>query len=73
MHKPVGLLLLVGFIGLYPLIAAAIVAEFQRPPLLLEVAIYAILGIAWIWLVRPLLVWTQTGRWRSKDDSGNAS
>lgn len=71
MHKPVGLFLLVLFIALYPLIAAAIVAEFERPAILLEVVIYAILGIAWIWLVRPLLVWTQTGRWRNTGRNRN--
>jgi len=47
---------------------AVLVATFApivgRWPILVQAPFYLIVGIAWIAPLKPLLRWSQTGRWR---------
>ena len=47
---------------------AVLVATFApivgRWPVLVQASFYLIVGIAWIAPLKPLLRWSQTGRWR---------
>jgi hypothetical protein len=47
---------------------AVLVATFSpavgRWPVLVQALFYLIMGIAWIAPLKPLLRWSQTGRWR---------
>ena len=36
-----------------------------RWPILIQTLFYLVLGIAWIAPLRPLLRWSQTGRWKA--------
>ncbi|SES31971.1 Protein of unknown function [Tranquillimonas rosea] len=45
--KRLSLLILIVGIPLYIVVATTIVGLFERPPILLELAIYVILGIVW--------------------------
>ena len=47
-RKRLALLVLVVGMPLYVIAAVALVAQFDRPPILLELAIYIGLGVAWI-------------------------
>lgn len=54
------------------LVWAALIATFAgkigRLPILVQALFYLIVGIAWIAPLRPLLRWSQTGRWRRGPD-----
>jgi hypothetical protein len=34
-------------------------------PFVVQMALYATLGIVWILPLRPLLIWMETGKWRA--------
>jgi hypothetical protein len=70
-RKALGMALLLTGLALYALIAAAILGDAGRLPLLVEVLIYAIAGTAWIFPAKLLFNWMETGRWRlTKDAQG---
>lgn len=64
-RKPAG----IAAILLLILVWAALVASFAGVvgswPALVQALFYLIVGIAWIAPLRPLLRWSQTGRWRA--------
>ena len=37
-----------------------------RLPFLLEMLFYAVAGIGWVFPMRPLLTWMETGAWRRR-------
>lgn len=49
---------------------AALVASLARTvgnwPVLVQGAFYLVMGLAWIAPLKPLIRWTQTGRWREQ-------
>lgn len=57
------LLLLVGLTG-YGLVLARYLPELIGTwPVLAQVVVYVILGIAWILPLKRFLIWMETGRW----------
>ena len=46
-----------------------LVASFSRQigalPIVVQCAVYLVLGIVWIAPLKPLLRWMETGRWRA--------
>lgn len=38
----------------------------SRLPFLLEMLFYAVAGIGWVFPMRPLLTWMETGAWRRR-------
>jgi uncharacterized membrane protein YsdA (DUF1294 family) len=61
---PVGTLLMLILIGLW---AAVIVGQSHRIahlPILLQAIIYLVAGVIWIFPMRPLVIWMETGRFR---------
>ena len=58
----------IGAILLLILFWAVLIATFAsaigRWPVLVQALFYLIVGIAWIAPLKPLLRWSQTGRWR---------
>ncbi len=60
----------IALILLLILVCAALVASLApvvgRWPVLIQAAFYLIMGLAWIIPLKPLVRWSQTGRW-SKD------
>jgi hypothetical protein len=59
----------IGAILLLILVWAVLVATFSqvvgRWPVLIQALFYLVVGIAWIAPLKPLLRWSQTGRWRN--------
>lgn len=59
-----------GIIALFVgLIAYAVFAVWLFDPVsrlhpLLQLPIWLVLGVAWIFPVKPLMVWIETGRWK---------
>ena len=52
-------------------LAVAVFAPFvSRWPVLVQALFYLIVGIAWIIPLKPLLRWSETGRWTAVPKSG---
>ena len=65
-RKPVGMLIIL-MIALWAGLIAHFATPISRLPGLVQILIYAVAGIVWIWILplRPLLQWMETGRWRT--------
>ena len=54
------------FIGLlvYALFAVWVFDPVSRLHPLLQMPIWLVLGVAWIFPVKPLMIWIETGKWK---------
>ena len=54
---------------------AAFVASFAsvvgRWPMIVQAPYYLVMGIAWIIPLKPLIRWSQSGRWRAPREPGS--
>lgn len=60
---PLGVLALLAALGVY---AGAVMWASQwieQLPVLVQAAVYAVLGVVWILPLRRFLIWMETGRW----------
>lgn len=60
---PVGILFLLAGLALYALVVAWASEWIALLPVLLQTAVYLVLGIAWLLPLRRFLIWMETGRW----------
>jgi hypothetical protein len=64
LRRPFGILaLLVGILA-YALFVVWLFEPVAQLNPLLQAPIWLLLGIAWVFPVKPLLVWIETGKWR---------
>ena len=47
----------------WAVLVASLAPMVGRWPVLVQAAFYLIMGIAWITPLKPLIRWSQTGRW----------
>lgn len=59
-----GIALILLLITVWALIVATIAPWVAQLPFVVEMLFYIVAGIGWIFPVRPLLTWMETGRWR---------
>lgn len=66
-RKPVGMFLILGMIALWAVLVGSLSGLIGRLPMIVQVPVYIVLGLVWIWLLplKRLLAWMETGRWRS--------
>ena len=64
LRKPLGVLLLMAIIAAYVLIVAAVAEPVSRLNALVQTPIWLVLGIAWIFPLKPLVRWIEVGRWK---------
>jgi hypothetical protein len=57
-------LLLIVLIAVYALVAVAVADSVSRLHVLVQLPIWIVLGIAWVFPARPLVRWIETGRFR---------
>jgi hypothetical protein len=64
-RKPAGVLLILAMLAAWTVAVAMLVDSLGLHPLL-QGLFYLVGGIAWLWLfpMRRLLAWMETGRWR---------
>jgi len=67
-RKLVGVFLVVGGLTLYCLIAAGLLSALPRLNIVLEVILYTFFGIVWIFPMRSVMVWMETGSWWVRRD-----
>lgn len=65
-RKPVGMIGLIVYIAVYALIISVLSDQILGTPTLVQVAFYLVAGIAWVAPLKPLFLWMNTGRWRTK-------
>lgn len=64
-RKPAGMLMMLAVIALWAVLVGSLSARIATLPAVAQMIIYVAAGIAWIFPMRPLLVWMETGRWRT--------
>jgi hypothetical protein len=64
-RKLAGIALIVLLIVLWAALVASLAPIVGKWPILVQGAFYLVMGIAWIIPLKPLLRWSQTGRWRA--------
>ncbi|WP_353217955.1 DUF2842 domain-containing protein [Sandarakinorhabdus sp.] len=65
-RKPAGMIGMILYIAVYALIIAVLADFIIGWPKLLQAAAYLVAGIAWIAPLKPLFLWMNTGKWRTK-------
>lgn len=68
-RKPVGMLLILLFILLWTGFSITLIETFGELNFWLLLPIYIFLGIAWIFPVKPLLLWMNTGKFRHQPET----
>lgn len=63
-RKPFGMGLILAIIALWAFIVASFSTVIGTWPRALQLVLYVTAGIVWIFPMKPLLRWMETGRWR---------
>lgn len=63
-RKPAGMLAMLAIIAIWAGLIASFSNQIATWPRVLQLIFYVVAGIVWIFPIRPLLQWMETGRWR---------
>lgn len=63
-RKPVGALVIIATAFFWVVLIASFSEAIGALPVLVQLPIYLVAGIAWIAPLKPLLQWMETGRWK---------
>jgi ABC-type transport system involved in cytochrome bd biosynthesis fused ATPase/permease subunit len=63
-RKPLGIIAILLIILIWAIIVASFSAIISQWHALAQALFYIVAGIIWIFPVRPMLTWMETGRWR---------
>ena len=63
-RKPVGVFGIIAWIGLWAVLVVSLSGYVNDWPVLLQAIFYLVAGIAWIVPLKPVLQWTETGRFK---------
>ena len=58
-------------IGIWAALVASLSGIVGNWPILVQGAFYLVMGLAWIVPLKPLLRWSETGRWHRDAGSGD--
>lgn len=61
-RKPVGMFAILIVVGLWAVLVASFSGQTGRWPILLQALFYLTAGIIWVFPLKPLLRWMETGR-----------
>lgn len=64
-RKGAGITLILLLILIWAALVASLSQWVGRWPVIVQAGFYLIVGIAWIIPLKPLIRWSQTGRWRA--------
>ncbi len=70
-RKLLGILIILSLILIWAALVASLASVVGRWPILVQGAFYLVMGIAWILPLKPLIRWTETGRWRRPPESND--
>lgn len=60
-----GVFMILGIIIVWAVLIASLSEVVGRWPALVQLLFYIVAGIVWILPLRPILRWSETGRWRA--------
>jgi hypothetical protein len=63
LRKPLGVIAIIAGLVLYAVLVGSFADAISTLPGLVQGIVYLILGIAWVFPLRPVLLWMETGRW----------
>ena len=63
-RKPFGMGLILAIIAAWAMVVASFSGTIGAWPHFVQLAVYVVAGIIWIFPMKPLLRWMETGRWR---------
>jgi membrane protein YdbS with pleckstrin-like domain len=63
-RKGAGILIILALILIWAALVASLAPIVGKWPILVQGAFYLIMGIVWILPLKPMIRWTETGRWR---------
>jgi predicted membrane channel-forming protein YqfA (hemolysin III family) len=63
-RKGAGILIILLLILIWAALVASVAPMVGKWPILVQAPFYLIMGIVWIIPLKPLIRWTETGRWR---------
>jgi len=63
-RKPAGIIGIILFMIVWVVVVASFSETLGTLPVLVQLPIYLVLGIVWIFPLKPVLRWMETGRWR---------
>lgn len=66
-RKLAGILAIMLFIVIWAVLVASLSRFVGRWPILVQAPFYLVMGIAWIFPLRPIIRWSQTGSFRAGD------
>ncbi|MBA3512144.1 DUF2842 domain-containing protein [Sphingomonas sp.] len=70
-RKGAGIAVIVLLILIWAALVASLAPVIGKWPILVQGAFYLVMGIVWISPLKPLLRWTQSGRWSGTSSSGD--
>jgi predicted membrane channel-forming protein YqfA (hemolysin III family) len=62
-RKLVGIVAILSFIVLWAVLVASLARFVGRWPILVQAPFYLVMGLIWIFPLKPLIRWSQTGVW----------
>lgn len=67
-RKPAGMFIILALILGWAVMVGSLSGPIGGLPMIVQVPVYIVLGIAWIWVLplKRLLAWMETGRWRQR-------
>jgi hypothetical protein len=68
-RKLTGIALILLLIVLWAAFVASLASMVSAWPILVQAPFYLVMGFAWIIPLKPLIRWSQTGRWRVRRPS----
>jgi hypothetical protein len=63
-RRPAGVFGIIAWIALWAVLVASLSGSVGDWPVLLQALFYLVAGIAWIFPLKPLLQWIETGRFK---------
>ena len=67
-RKPAGIAAILLLVLFWAVLVASFSETLGRLPVLVQALFYLVVGIAWIAPLKPLLRWSQTGRWSAPQE-----
>ncbi|PZU50640.1 MAG: DUF2842 domain-containing protein [Sphingomonas sp.] len=64
LRRPLGILAVLVGIFAYCLFAVWLFEPVGRLHPLIQLPIWAVLGVAWVFPLKPVMIWIETGKWR---------
>jgi predicted membrane channel-forming protein YqfA (hemolysin III family) len=62
----VGIFMIMGVIAIWALLIASLADVVGRWPGLAQLLFYVVAGLIWILPLKPIMRWSETGRWRDE-------